>query len=185
MVGEFGADAAIAQKGADGDKRDNGEVKLGAHGIRVGDVVRVNEIGSGPAGGKKAGGGKDKAVGKEKGGPEGVVTRVGERRSWVALGQVGGGGRSKEDDEAIEELWGKKLWLYVFSPFSWALCLVFDPAWFGWLGQWFSWVSRIDAYCVRTCWTEVANGSQHKTCKRCDASTVSGFHLCPEMCSIG
>ncbi|KAK1149099.1 hypothetical protein N8T08_007777 [Aspergillus melleus] len=110
LVGEFGADAAIAQKGADGDKRDNGEVKLGAHGIRVGDVVRVNEIGSGPAGGKKAGGGKDKAAGKEKGGPEGVVTRVGERSIWVAFGQVGGGGRSKEDDEAIEELWGKKLW---------------------------------------------------------------------------
>ncbi|PLB43323.1 DNA polymerase alpha-associated DNA helicase A [Aspergillus steynii IBT 23096] len=116
VVGEFDADAAIAQKGGaeDGDKKGDGEVKLGAHGIRVGDVVRVNEIGAGGSGGKKGGAGKEKAGGKEKekgsGGPEGVVTRVGERSVWVAFGQVGGGGRSKEDDEAIEELWGKKLW---------------------------------------------------------------------------
>ncbi|KAF7616836.1 hypothetical protein AFLA_004889 [Aspergillus flavus NRRL3357] len=112
VVGEFGADAAVSTKNTDGHGKD-GEPQLGAHGIRVGDVVRVNEIGSST---KKMG--KDKASkdGKPAGtgppkGPEGVVTRVGERSVWVAFGQQGGGGRSKEDDEAIEELWGKKLWL--------------------------------------------------------------------------
>ncbi|KAE8353202.1 P-loop containing nucleoside triphosphate hydrolase protein [Aspergillus coremiiformis] len=106
VVGEFGADAAVSAKNADGESGKGGEPRLGAHGIRVGDVVRVNEVGS-----------STKKVGKEKGmekgakGPEGVVTRVGERSVWVAFGQRGGGGRSKEDDEAIEELWGKKLWV--------------------------------------------------------------------------
>ncbi|KAI9369873.1 P-loop containing nucleoside triphosphate hydrolase protein [Aspergillus egyptiacus] len=114
LVGEFAADSAISSgntKGKDaGDARiaANGKPKLGAHGIRVGDIVRVNEVGSG---GKK--------IGKEKGkdgaamakGPEGVVTRVGESAVWIAFGQQGGGGRSKEEDEVLEELWGKKLWL--------------------------------------------------------------------------
>lgn len=153
VVGEFGADAAVVKKGKDagdeggGEKKGEGEARLGAHGIRVGDVVRVNEIGSGSgsgSGGKK--GGKEKAGGKEKekgaGGPEGVVTRVGERSVWVAFGQVGGGGRSKEDDEAIEELWGKKLWLYVGLLLG--------------IGTW-----------------EAANGLQHQAGKRCDVSTVS------------
>ncbi|KAE8386644.1 P-loop containing nucleoside triphosphate hydrolase protein [Aspergillus alliaceus] len=111
VVGEFGADSAVSAK-IDEKNGKGGEPQLGAHGIRVGDVVRVNEIG---------GSGKKDKVGKEKGkdgkgeapkGPEGVVTRVGERSIWVAFGQRGGnGGRSKEDDEAIEELWGKKLWV--------------------------------------------------------------------------
>ncbi|KAA8647740.1 hypothetical protein EYZ11_000165 [Aspergillus tanneri] len=110
VVGEFGADSAIAAK-SDEDGKNRGEARLGSHGIRVGDVVRVNEIGTG---GKKMGREKGSGVGKEAktgAGPEGVVTRVGERSVWVAFGQRGGGGRSKEDDEAIEELWGKKLWL--------------------------------------------------------------------------
>ncbi|KAB8071795.1 P-loop containing nucleoside triphosphate hydrolase protein [Aspergillus leporis] len=108
VVGEFGADAAIATKNADVDNGKNGEPQLGTHGIRVGDVVRVNEIGGA---GKKVGKEKDKGGKDATKGPEGVVTRVGERGVWVAFGQRGGGARSKEDDEAIEELWGKKLWL--------------------------------------------------------------------------
>jgi DNA polymerase alpha-associated DNA helicase A len=77
--------------------------------------VRVNDVATG---GKKGGKEKEKDSGKdgkgEKGGPEGVVTRTSERAVWIAFGQQGGGGRSREDDEAVEELWGKKLWAYVF-----------------------------------------------------------------------
>lgn len=119
MVGEFAADPATATKGKDKDEGKSGEPGLGAHGIRVGDVVRVNDIGSGA---KKAGKEKEKEKGKDSGkGLEGVVTRVAERAVWIAFGQRGGntGSRSREDDEAIEELWGKKLWLYVLS-LDWA-----------------------------------------------------------------
>ncbi|BCR87501.1 putative DNA helicase [Aspergillus chevalieri] len=111
VVGEFAADPATATKGKDKDEGKSGEPGLGAHGIRVGDVVRVNDIGSGA---KKAGKEKEKEKGKDSGkGLEGVVTRVAERAVWIAFGQRGGntGSRSREDDEAIEELWGKKLWL--------------------------------------------------------------------------
>ncbi|EYE91306.1 putative DNA helicase [Aspergillus ruber CBS 135680] len=114
VVGEFGADpaTATATKGKDKDEKGNGEAGLGAHGIRVGDVVRVNDIGSGA---KRTGKEKEKDKSKDNGakGLEGVVTRVGERAVWIAFGQRGGntGSRSREDDEAIEELWGKKLWL--------------------------------------------------------------------------
>ncbi|EAU31317.1 conserved hypothetical protein [Aspergillus terreus NIH2624] len=110
LVGEFGADPAVAVKSdTPGD-----EPRLAAHGIRVGDIVRVNEIG-GP-GKKEKGSSRDKDKEKNEGkgggggGPEGVVTRVGERGVWVAFGQQGGG-KAKEDDEAVEELWGKKVWL--------------------------------------------------------------------------
>ncbi|KAL4894444.1 P-loop containing nucleoside triphosphate hydrolase protein [Aspergillus ambiguus] len=114
LVGEFGADPAVAVKSdTPGD-----EPRLGAHGIRVGDVVRVNETG-GP-GKKEKGSSREKDKEKDRdgkgggggggGGPEGVVTRVGERGVWVAFGQRGGG-RPKEEDEAVEELWGKKVWL--------------------------------------------------------------------------
>ena len=118
-MGEFAPDPAIAPTGSksqDGwDSRgSDGQPRLGSHGMRVGDVVRVNDVSAGS--GKKAGG-KDKDKGKDgkegggaKGGPEGVVTRVSDKAIWIAFGQTGGGGRSKEDDEAIEELWGKKLW---------------------------------------------------------------------------
>jgi DNA polymerase alpha-associated DNA helicase A len=85
----------------------------------VGDVVRVNDVAAGGKKGKDVGKEKDSKDGKgEKGGPEGVVTRTSERAVWIAFGQQGGGGRSKEDDEAVEELWGKKLWAYVFVSFS-------------------------------------------------------------------
>jgi DNA polymerase alpha-associated DNA helicase A len=109
VVGEFTPDPAIASKGE--DERADGTPRLGSHGIRVGDVVRVNDVSAA----KKVG--KDKKDGKEgaKGGPEGVVTRTGDRAIWIAFGQRGGGGRSKEEDEAIEELWGKRLWAWVFS----------------------------------------------------------------------
>lgn len=118
MVGEFAADPAIASPGAssksDGDvRRGDGQPRLGSHGIRVGDVVRVSDVSAGSV--KKVGKEKGQGGGRDggKGGAEGVVTRVNEKAIWIAFGQQGGGGRSKEDDEAIEELWGKKLWAYV------------------------------------------------------------------------
>ncbi|KAL4884238.1 P-loop containing nucleoside triphosphate hydrolase protein [Aspergillus karnatakaensis] len=106
LVGEFAADSAIlSSSGKEGDEPDDGKVKLGQHGIRVGDIVRVNEVASGTK--KVVGKDKDKEKGK---GPEGVVTRVGESSVWVAFGQSGAGGKSKDEDEVLEELWGKKLW---------------------------------------------------------------------------
>ncbi|KAJ5422281.1 hypothetical protein N7491_010726 [Penicillium cf. griseofulvum] len=96
VVGEFAPDPAVA---SDETRAADGTPRLGSHGIRVGDVVRVNDV-AGP--GKK--GGKDKEK-DEKGGVEGVVTRTGDRAVWIAVG-----GTSKEDDEAVEELWGKKVW---------------------------------------------------------------------------
>jgi DNA polymerase alpha-associated DNA helicase A len=115
VVGEFTPDPAVASSGSrgkDGDARGDGQPRLGSHGIRVGDVVRVNDVSAGSM--KKVGKEKGKDGAKEagKGGPEGVVTRVNEKAIWIAFGQRGGGGRSKEEDEAIEELWGKKLWAY-------------------------------------------------------------------------
>ncbi|KAF7712969.1 DNA helicase [Penicillium ucsense] len=118
VVGEFTPDPAIAPTGSNGGdaRNSDGQLRLGSHGIRVGDVVRVNNVsaGSGKKSGKdkdKGKDGKDGGKGGAKGGPEGVVTRVSEKAVWIAFGQRGGGGgRSKEDDEAIEELWGKKLW---------------------------------------------------------------------------
>ncbi|KAK9554628.1 hypothetical protein V6Z88_006618 [Aspergillus fumigatus] len=119
VVGEFTADAAVSSSKSTTNKIDDdragadGEPRLGAHGIRVGDIVRVNDTSG--SGSRKLSKDRGKAGGKDaveaSKGPEGVVTRVGERSIWIAFGQRGGSGRSKEDDEAIEELWGKKLWL--------------------------------------------------------------------------
>lgn len=112
LVGEFTPDPAVSSsaKGKETGKGDDG-LRLGAHGIRVGDVVRVNDLSG--SGTKKAKANKEK--GKDNSdapkGPEGVVTKVTEKGVWVAFGQRGGAGRSKEEDEGIEELWGKKLWL--------------------------------------------------------------------------
>lgn len=116
MVGEFAADPAIvssANSRNDNDARGraDGQPRLGSHGIRVGDVVRVSDVSAGSV--KKVGKEKEKDGGGGKDGVEGVVTRVNEKAIWIAFGQQGGGGRSKEDDEAIEDLWGKKLWAYV------------------------------------------------------------------------
>lgn len=119
VVGEFAPDPAIASSGSrekDGDSRGgDGQPRLGSHGIRVGDVVRINDVSAGSM--KKVGKEKGKEGAKDggKGGPEGVVTRVNEKAIWIAFGQRGGGGRSKEEGEAIEELWGKKLWAYVLT----------------------------------------------------------------------
>ncbi|KAK2793024.1 hypothetical protein FQN52_002172 [Onygenales sp. PD_12] len=121
-VGEFGVDSAIggAGKGKDKDKdkdagRDGagaagGEGRLGAHGIRVGDVVRVEDVAVGGrgVGGKK--GGKGEEMGGREKGIEGVVTRVGERGVWVAFGGKGAGGGGREE-ESVEDLWGKKVWM--------------------------------------------------------------------------
>jgi DNA polymerase alpha-associated DNA helicase A len=104
VVGEFAPDPAVA---SDESRAADGTVRLSAHGIRVGDVVRVADVA-----GKKEKVGKEKEKGgeKEAAGPEGVVTRTGEKGLWIAFGQAVGGVRSKEDDEAVEELWGKKVW---------------------------------------------------------------------------
>ncbi|KAF9887725.1 hypothetical protein FE257_009678 [Aspergillus nanangensis] len=113
VVGEFTADSAVTSSKNETDDGKGGEPRLGAHGIRVGDIVRVNEIGG--SGGRKAGKekkDKDKDTkGGDQQGLEGVVTRVGERSVWIAFGQRGGGGRPKEEDEAVEEFWEKKVWL--------------------------------------------------------------------------
>ena len=146
MVGEFVADPATAASG------EKGEALLGTHGMRVGDVVRASEVGSGSGGGgsgKKGGKEKEKEALKERA-LEGVITRVvGEKSVWVAFGQRGGGGKAKEDDEVVEELWGKKVWLCVFGLvlwFHWGLmyranvCLV--------VGLNLRMMLRIDGWCI-------------------------------------
>lgn len=98
LVGEFVPDPAITSdesRGADGTPR------FSAHGLRVGDVVRVNDVSVKKSGSSKE---KDKDEG-EKGGPEGVVTRTSDKAIWIAFGKSG-----KEDDEGVEGLWGRKLW---------------------------------------------------------------------------
>ncbi|OJD14186.1 hypothetical protein AJ78_05450 [Emergomyces pasteurianus Ep9510] len=121
-VGEFGVDSAIGS-GARGSKDGTedgrggagggGAERLGAHGMRVGDVVRVEDVsasprGSGAAGGKAKGGKEDDR--KDKG-MEGVVTRIGERSVWVAFGGQGGAGGKGRDEESVEDLWGRKVWM--------------------------------------------------------------------------
>lgn len=104
IVGEFGADAAYATESTeDGD----GRTRFGAHGIRVGDVVRVLETSSGRKSGKE---GKE-AGGNKTNGAEGVVTKASEKALSVAFGQSGGGANAKAEEESIDDLWGKKLWL--------------------------------------------------------------------------
>ncbi|KAI2720809.1 hypothetical protein CBS147332_4049 [Penicillium roqueforti] len=104
VVGEFAPDPAIA---SDESRAADGTPRLGSHGIRVGDVVRVSDV---AGAGKKVGKEKDKEKNKDaEKGVEGVVTRTGDRAVWIAFGRQGGA-TSKEDDEAVEELWGKKLW---------------------------------------------------------------------------
>lgn len=170
VVGEFTADAAVSSSKSTTNKIDDdragadGEPRLGAHGIRVGDIVRVNDTSG--SGSRKLSKDRGKAGGKDaveaSKGPEGVVTRVGERSIWIAFGQRGGSGRSKEDDEAIEELWGKKLWLYVLYRSMQRDSLVFGTA------------PLLRA--VSCSHPTHANGRlQHKTCKRRDVPTVCGL----------
>ena len=87
---ELGLDPAVVAKDSKGE--------LSQHGIRTGDVVRVGEMPRGTV--------KKKEVSELKGkGAEGVVTRVGQRAVWVALGKDGG----NVDD--MEEVPDGKLWL--------------------------------------------------------------------------
>ncbi|KAJ9614375.1 hypothetical protein H2200_002511 [Cladophialophora chaetospira] len=89
-VAELGLDPAVVYKDSKGE--------LPEHGIRTGDIVRVGEMPKGTA--------KKKEVNELKGkGVEGVVTRVGQRAVWVALGKDGSG----NDD--VEEIPDGKLWL--------------------------------------------------------------------------
>ena len=107
IVGEFGADAAYATESSE---ESDGRARFGAHGIRVGDVVRVLEISSGRKSGKE---GKE-AGGNKSNGAEGVVIKASEKALSVAFGQSGGGANAKAEEELIDDLWGKKLWLYVY-----------------------------------------------------------------------
>jgi DNA polymerase alpha-associated DNA helicase A len=93
-VVELGLDPAVTSTGKGGSD-------LPEHGIRTGDIVRLGEQ---PSGGAKK---KEKVELKGKS-VEGVVTRVGERAVWVALGKGSGG------DEDVDIPNGK-LWLYVRS----------------------------------------------------------------------
>lgn len=109
-VGEFGLDTALSGSGrAKGASKDEDNTRLGVHGITVGDIVRVEEIASGKTTAKSKGGQDDE---KGQRGLEGVVTRVGERSIWAAFGDRGKG---KQDEDGVDELWGRKLWLYVFG----------------------------------------------------------------------
>lgn len=103
-VVELGLDPAFAPAttstaaGADAGLKSSGG-GLPEHGIRTGDIVRVGE--------QPKGGAKKKEVGEMKGkGMEGVVTRVGERAVWVALGKDG-----DRDDDGDGELGEGRLWL--------------------------------------------------------------------------
>ncbi|EFE37584.1 hypothetical protein TRV_07762 [Trichophyton verrucosum HKI 0517] len=105
-VGEFGLNTALSGSGrAKGASKDEDNTRLGVHGITVGDIVRVEEIASGKTTAKSKAGQDDE---KGQRGLEGVVTRVGERSIWAAFGDRGKG---KQDEDGVDELWGRKLWL--------------------------------------------------------------------------
>ncbi|KUL91924.1 hypothetical protein ZTR_01435 [Talaromyces verruculosus] len=104
IVGEFRADAAYATESTE---ESDGRARFEAHGIRVGDVVRVLEISSGRKSGKE---GKE-AGGNKSNGAEGVVIKASEKALSVAFGQNGGGANAKAEEESVDDLWGKKLWL--------------------------------------------------------------------------
>lgn len=89
---ELALDSAIASssKGDDGKGKAK-EGQLPEHGIRTGDIVRVGEMPKGTA--------RKKEMVELKGkGVEGVITRVGERAVWVAVGKGGSGGQGGGDD---------------------------------------------------------------------------------------
>lgn len=92
-VVELSLDSAVVAKDSRGE--------LPEHGIRTGDIVRVGEMPKGTA--------KKREVADLKGkGVEGVVTRVGERAVWVALGRDGGGAGGGDDVEGVPD---GKLWM--------------------------------------------------------------------------
>jgi len=85
---ELALDSAVVAKDSRGE--------LPEHGVRTGDIVRVGEVPKGTA--------KKKEVNELKGlGVEGVVTSVGERAVWVAVGKEGGQG--EEVDVPDGRLW--------------------------------------------------------------------------------
>lgn len=91
-VVELSLDSAVVAKDSKGE--------LPEHGIRTGDIVRVGEMPKGTA--------KKKEVTELKAkGVEGVVTRVGERAVWVALGKESGGAGGDE----VESVPDGKLWM--------------------------------------------------------------------------
>lgn len=91
-VVELGLDSAVVSKDSKGE--------LPEHGIRTGDIVRVGEMPKGTA--------TKKEVSELKGkGAEGVVTRVGERAVWVALGKDG----DSKNEDSVEEVPDGKLWI--------------------------------------------------------------------------
>ncbi|KEF55146.1 uncharacterized protein A1O9_08800 [Exophiala aquamarina CBS 119918] len=91
-VVELALDSAVIARDSRGE--------LPEHGIRTGDIVRVGEMPKGTA--------KKKEVTDLKGkGVEGVVTRVGERAVWVALGKDGAGSGGDE----VEGVPDGKLWI--------------------------------------------------------------------------
>jgi DNA polymerase alpha-associated DNA helicase A len=95
-VVELALDGAVVAKDSVG--------KLPEHGIRTGDIVRVGEVPRGTA--------RKKEVAEVKGrGVEGVVTRVGERAVWVALGKDGNSSSGGGDE--VEGVPDGKLWMYV------------------------------------------------------------------------
>jgi DNA polymerase alpha-associated DNA helicase A len=111
-VVELGLDPAVAAptsaKGAAGglgkgpDAGGGSAGGLPEHGIRTGDIVRLSE--------QPKGGARKKEVGEVKRkGVEGVVTRVGERAIWVAVGKDGD--RDDGDDDGDGELGEGRLWL--------------------------------------------------------------------------
>ena len=87
-VVELGLDPAVTSTTND----------LPAHGIRTGDIVRVSEQPKGSA--------KKRDVEALRGkGVEGVVTRVGERAVWVAVGKEGASGSGEDAEVPDGKLW--------------------------------------------------------------------------------
>jgi len=84
---ELSLDPAVAHPTPDR----KGGTDLPEHSIRTGDIVRVSELAKGSA--KR----KDVEALKAKG-VEGVVTRMGERAVWVAIGKEGGGDEAEVPD---------------------------------------------------------------------------------------
>ncbi|KIW13912.1 hypothetical protein PV08_06693 [Exophiala spinifera] len=89
-VVELGLDSAVVSKDSKGE--------LPEHGIRTGDIVSLGEMPKGSAKKKEVSDLKSKGV-------EGVVTRVGERAVWVAMGKEG------SNSDSVENIPDGKLWL--------------------------------------------------------------------------
>ena len=138
-VVELGLDPAVQSQ----NQNQNGMGELPPHQIRTGDVVAVQkQVGGGAGGGVRRTGKsnkKDKGFGlqdNEEGAEEGksarriegVVTRVGERAVWLALGKgvsSGTGSANGSDDDL--EIPGGKLWLYgILSPTRFPITRMFD-----------------------------------------------------------